>query len=214
MSFVRQKAPSAKRCIKTHSCPSGRTSTGLVRKHRAPKGALRLGAYAMTGVDLPDQKAPSAKRCIKTATKRGPFARCPGAVRKHRAPNGALRQVLPQRSVVDVVPSQKAPSAKRCIKTPLSLICRLEERFRQKVPSAKRCIKTCDSLIMAIARDSVRKHQAPKGALRLGRVMSAPEGLKVSQKAPSAKRCIKTKGFHDEIPLGVESESTERQKVH
>ena len=91
VSFVRQKAPSAKRCIKTHSCPSGRTSTGLVRKHRAPKGALRLGAYAMTGVDLPDQKAPSAKRCIKTATKRGPFARCPGAVRKHRAPNGALR---------------------------------------------------------------------------------------------------------------------------
>ena len=184
-----QKAPSAKRCIKTTRLDMRRTPLAGVRKHRAPNYALR-------------------------PTSRSGKVRRKPVVRKHRAPNGALRQVLPQRSVVDVVPSQKAPSAKPCIKTPLSLICRLEERFRQKVPSAKRCIKTCDSLIMAIARDSVRKHQAPKGALRLGRVMSAPEGLKVSQKAPSAKRCIKTKGFHDEIPLGVESESTERQKVH
>ena len=39
-----QKAPSAKRCIKTYypTTAMGRTKH-TVRKHRAPKGALRLG---------------------------------------------------------------------------------------------------------------------------------------------------------------------------
>ena len=39
--------------------------------------------------------------------------------------------------------SQKAPSAKRCIKTALgSNSCRGRESSCQKAPSAKRCIKT------------------------------------------------------------------------
>ena len=37
-----------------------------VRKHRAPKGALRPLADQFTLNSVADQKAPSAKRCIKT----------------------------------------------------------------------------------------------------------------------------------------------------
>ena len=37
-----QKAPSAKRCIKTCGCSAAKTGSPVsVRKHRAPKGALR-----------------------------------------------------------------------------------------------------------------------------------------------------------------------------
>ena len=38
-----------------------------VRKHRAPKGALRPENRPDTGEDYGGQKAPSAKRCIKTS---------------------------------------------------------------------------------------------------------------------------------------------------
>ena len=62
--------------------------------------------------------------------------------------------------------SQKALSTKRCIKTPAS-----EHKgapsHRQKAPSAKRCIKTgfaCVVIDGVIC--NVRKHRAPKGALR------------------------------------------------
>ena len=61
--------------------------------------------------------------------------------------------------------------------------------------------------------EEVRKHRAPKGALRHrvhGHTLTVFQG----QKAPSAKRCIKTvvKQFKD---AGLSaSESTERQKVH
>ena len=62
-----QKAPSAKRCIKTlrYRRPN-RSTRGRVRKHRAPKGALRPTIGATVGRPMPGQKAPSAKRCIKT----------------------------------------------------------------------------------------------------------------------------------------------------
>ena len=44
--------------------------------------------------------------------------------------------------LLHVLPCQKAPSAKRCIKTlPLNLVERFVE-LSQKAPSAKRCIKT------------------------------------------------------------------------
>ena len=42
----------------------------VVRKHRAPKGALRLLAQGAEEVSDEGQKAPSAKRCIKTAPDR------------------------------------------------------------------------------------------------------------------------------------------------
>ena len=60
----------------------------------------------------------------------------------------------------------------------------------------------------------VRKHRAPKGALRLSvfRDVDAIEGQ--CQKAPSAKRCIKTQRRVSVHVVVRESESTERQKVH
>ena len=89
-------------------------------------------------------------------------------VRKHRAPNGALRRANKARVVAPAWPCQKAPSAKRCIKT--------EPRYHyqenapgQKAPSAKRCIKTPPLTASKASISSVRKHRAPKGALRPGR---------------------------------------------
>ena len=138
---------------------------GAVRKHRAPKGALRREFVSLTRPSELGQKAPSAKRCIKTVRfgipSRVPFP----SVRKHRAPKGALR-LSAMLSAVFLMPGQKAPSAKRCIKTssawtpPTWSVC-------QKAPSAKRCIKTGVSL---------HPHQ----------------NVRNRQKAPSAKRCIKT----------------------
>ena len=88
----RQKAPSAKRCIKTLTITPDVVRPLRVRKHRAPKGALRPVALCeIQEVVGLSQKAPSAKRCIKTVL----------------VPDKHMR--VPVR--------QKAPSAKRCIKT-------------------------------------------------------------------------------------------------
>ena len=133
---------------------------------------------------------------------------------------------------------QKAPSAKRCIKTAcfpsFSGPC-----GSQKAPSAKRCIKT--AILRNTVRYSshvrkhrapkgalrrrvgavdeghvvgVRKHRAPKGALRQQHPTDTQAGLEERQKAPSAKRCIKTESGHV-LSRGIVggSESTERQKV-
>ena len=66
-----QKAPSTKRCIKT---PEGSTSMfrpARVRKHRAPKGALRLRVAVGDEFDGKfRQEAPSTIRCIKTCSAR------------------------------------------------------------------------------------------------------------------------------------------------
>ena len=187
----------------------------FVRKHRAPKGALRHPTPCSRGSQIRGQKAPSAKRCIKTRLRT--WRTCPrrSCVRKHRAPKGALRLGETYGELVHVIGGQKAPSAKRCIKTEACLICRTPMTACQKAPSAKRCIKTSQS------------------GTGIG-------GTGTSQKAPSAKRCIKTrvplpcggcqmrvrkhrapKGalrpvlIADSISIGVpESESTERQKVH
>ena len=113
-----RKAPSAKRCIKTRCrCREG-TQTLNARKHRAPKGALRLFAPCLRHVvEACGQKAPSAKRCIKTyrwllsVVFHGSYAR------KHRAPKGALRQHGHANRSSSHFLRQKAPSAKRCIKT-------------------------------------------------------------------------------------------------
>ena len=139
----RQKAPSAIRCIKTARAPppSGEKKWN-VRKHRAPKGALRLMWIS------------SMKSSVSLS------------VRKHRAPKGALRLGDLDVALVEVGVRQKAPSAKRCIKT-TKRQCRVEHR-----------------------RKYVRKHRAPKGALR---------------RAGGEERG----GFCDLV-----SESTERQKVH
>ena len=143
-----QKAPSAKRCIKT---PGPRLTSSLVntvRKHRAPKGALRRRTSARVMPFTMSQKAPSAKRCIKTCG----------------VPDGQA----PHRS------GQKAPSAKRCIKTCRALTRMLACCWRQKAPSAKRCIKTRYVFkTLASSYRSVRKHRAPKGALRPAATISS-----------------------------------------
>ena len=116
--FPSQKAPSAKRCIKTVPPFPCRSASWPVRKHRAPKGALRP-----TG---------------------GPFPRVHAGryVRKHRAPKGALRRLRMTPGCPVVESSQKAPSAKRCINTVNFDDTGDDECDGQKAPSAKRCIKT------------------------------------------------------------------------
>ena len=111
-----QKAPSAKRCIKTTPSRVLARYSGRARKHRAPNGALRLGGIDLSGLQRGRQKAPSAKRCIKTRGSRtlnGSSVR----VRKHRAPKGTLRQSSPDHRCKRVALCQKAPSATRRIRT-------------------------------------------------------------------------------------------------
>ena len=133
-------APSAKRCIKTRNSSMSRCPIHPVRKHRAPKGALRL-TLPFTGfhpVRVRKQRAP--KDALR---QQHPLVLRPAQfrVRKHRAPKGALRLVREHRVSIKVHASQKAPSAKRCIKTipPLRRRCIPPT---QKAPSTKRCIKT------------------------------------------------------------------------
>ena len=87
-----------------------------VRKHRAPKGALRLNVIADGDHEVG------------------------GCVRKHRAPKGALRRALEGGHVCVPFGRQKAPSAKRCIKTDrvyvrlvLATVTQSESTERQKV---------------------------------------------------------------------------------
>ena len=65
-------------------------SASGVRKHRAPKGALRLAVRAVDAFNFGWSESKSAIRCIKTrAADASPGWR--EEVRKHRAPKGALR---------------------------------------------------------------------------------------------------------------------------
>ena len=123
MESLCQKAPSAKRCIKTSRFSFVSIAFSFVRKHRAPKGALRPGSGLRGWSVVPRQKAPSAIRCTKTpeATVAAPAA---APVRKHQAPKGALRPHGNNFRVSVYLRRQKAPSAKRCIKTDSHTRCR------------------------------------------------------------------------------------------
>ena len=59
----------------------------------------------------------------------------------HRAPNGTLRLYI-HPEVTSQMVCQKAPSAKRCIKTASAATHGVAFLESQKAPSAKRCIKT------------------------------------------------------------------------
>ena len=110
-------------------------------------------------------------------------------VRKHRAPKGALRpcRAVLHEVAVRVVRKHRAP------KGALRLM----------------------GIGIAMIAGYVRKHRAPKGALRQARPIRSPSAQRISQKAPSAKRCIKTGRGSLITRRGlIESESTERQKVH
>ena len=112
----------------------------MLRKHRAPKGALRLSWSAQLGSTSQSQKAPSAKRCIKTCEREAPGSHG-HTVRKHRAPKGAFR-----RSCDDVRDLTRAIVRKRRAPKGALRLGRshagLASSLRQKAPSAKRCIKT------------------------------------------------------------------------
>ena len=85
----------------------------------------------------------------------------------------------------------------------------------QKAPSAKRGIKTSANWEAdKVGTMQVRKHRAPKGALRHGTERIVRIILHLRQKAPSAKRCIKTPARQRGSSAGGGSESTEHQKVH
>ena len=98
----------------TFSLVTGGATRRAVRKHRAPKGALRR--HRLSGNNQRHH------------------------VRKHRAPKGALRRVSVSESTFSSF-CQKAPSAKRCIKTAGLDQSRQRWDSVQKAPSAKRCIK-------------------------------------------------------------------------
>ena len=163
----------------------------VVRKHRAPNGALRRSWRATRSTSKTCQKAPSAKRCIKTVPQAlvGVCLTC--VVRKHRAPKGALRPHPSAKSVRSRLRSQKAPSAKRCIKTAATSPVRPSNSMCQKAPSAKRCIKTLDEPAVKPEILDVRKHRAPKGALRQNPSPLSELHTPDSQKAPSAKRALR-----------------------
>ena len=218
-----QKAPSAKRCIKTFHLLIACFSFNNVRKHRAPKGTLRHqrpdGERPKMRCQIAPstkrciktrfrdilvlsrfrcQKAPSAKRCIKT---RGqiPQRRSGREVRKHRAPKGALRHQRPD-GERPKMRCQIAPSTKRCIKTRFRDILVLS-RFRcQKAPSAKRCIKTRGQIPQRRSGREVRKHRAPKGALR--------------RLATSLRRCGRLSVRKHRAPLGALRPHPVRGIVH
>ena len=64
MAMTGQKAPSAKRCIKTRHVVPGGPDTRVVRKHRAPKGALRLSGGGGRGDTVPDQSESTERQKV------------------------------------------------------------------------------------------------------------------------------------------------------
>ena len=145
-----------------------------VRKHRAPKGALRLVVVAANAdthiARVRKHRAPKGElRLVKHTVLYTRFI----CVRKHRAPKGALRRGGIDDLERNAHERQKAPSAKRCIKTRIRIAAKTH-RKRQKAPSTKRCIKTVVPLPRLTDEEVV------------------------GQKAASAKRCIKTEKYPGE----------------
>ena len=162
-----------------------------VRKHRAPKGALRRKRKEPEGHRQTGQKAPSAKRCIKTNRSCRPHTRALAQVRKQRAPKGALRLTNAASSSDSHLLSQKVPSAKRCIKTRRRLQPPNQVRGVRKRRAPKGALRPVVSLAcVGVVDHRARKHRAPKGALTLHHTRNV--------------QVLNTHG----------SESTERQKVH
>ena len=85
----------------------------------------------------------------------------------------------------------------------------------QKAPSAKRRIKTGLQTRMRIFRTRVRRHRAPKGALRHPDVIAVERSVLSVRKHRAPKGALRL-GDNGKIE-GVdprEPESTERQKAH
>ena len=141
--FNSQKAPSAKRCIKT----------GCMNVLWRRQG--RLG-----------QKAPSAKRCIKTGQTCRPCGTVRAVVRKHRAPNGALRQACCREHLAcfRCVRKHRAPNGalrQACCREHLA--CFRCVRKHRAPNGALRRVGVGSGVGTGVG---VRKHRAPNGALR------------------------------------------------
>ena len=162
-----------------------------VRKHRAPKGALRHSKVRVL-------------RAVNVCH-----------VRKHRAPKGALRQAG-SAPLHDCVPPVRKHRAPKGALRPARFVSFMSSHsfLRQKAPSAKRCIKTEGGRVARVREDRVRKHRAPKGALRLTKHETVHNNLLVRKhRAPKGALRLSLR-----VSLcsssGSKSESTERQKVH
>ena len=208
-----QKAPSAKRCIKTSQRAAGRWADA-VRKHRAPKGALRHEGdecFAAHWSSVRKHRAPKGALRPEDLY----FHLNVKEVRKHRAPKGALRLRLLSDFCSSVNTRQKAPSAKRCIKTtrrPSTLPnC---GRMVRKHRAPKGALRQYVSSGRSVHSNYVRKHRAPKGALRLlfPFPTAYPDSRVRKHRAPKgALRHHRQAVLVERVGL---SESTERQKVH
>ena len=146
--------------------PQGGAARRAVRKHRAPKGALRLEKHFSSVQDEI-------------------------LVRKHRAPKGALRLEKHFSSVQDEILVRKHRAPNGALRRGRGVCLLGCEYPRQKAPGAKWCIKTAQqgSFFSSLLWGRVRKHRAPKGALRR-----------------QFRFCT--------ILIPISSESTEHQKVH
>ena len=138
-----QKAPSAIRCIKTS--PSSSYS-----QHPSTS-----------------QKAPSAKRRIKTGPPPPVGDGTVLRVRKHRAPEGALRPLSCSFDVEHPTIGQKAPSARRCIKTSMSSMSPMTFSSDRMHRAPKGALRRSFNHVANAPLCLVRKHRAPNGALRL-----------------------------------------------
>ena len=118
-------------------------------KHRAPNGALRRG-------------------------KRGFEGRLIFWVIKHRAPNGALRRSRGRILTVDHEGGDKAPSAKRCIKTARSgtscTLCGIRA-IKHRAPNG--ALRPQGDAPVCQGLCTVIKHRAPQGTLRHGLITVA-----------------------------------------
>ena len=90
---------------------------------------------------------------------------------------------------------QKAPSAKKRIKTAPRVANAGAHFFGQKASSAKRCIKTCCvGVMLSMFQKDGQKASSAKRCIKTIHSRNSMEFGLGSQKAPSAKRCIKTHG--------------------
>ena len=113
MAFSLVTGGATRRAVRKHRAPKGALRLNerrpphraeQVRKHRAPKDALlhvheNIDPGFFTLVQRNRQKAPSTKRCIKSSRPRTSRS-CESCVRKHRAPKGALRPNPTSSSIV------------------------------------------------------------------------------------------------------------------
>ena len=162
------------------------TIRGRTKRYIKTANGVRHGWFLLSLVRK--HRAPKGGLRRRRGTRLGRRA---APVRKPRAQKGALRLPPVAGRGINPDPCQKAPNSKRCIKTQ-----RGRQRHRRSFPRVRKhrapkgALRPAELVPCALAANQVRKHRAPKGALR--------------------PRCISSHSANS-FPM---SESTERQKVH